>query len=171
LESDGTLQIIMLDTSNGQKTPLPLGQAAFTQWLRDSSGFLAQDGQARIVVYRLNALQTPIVLTPDGQTDLYPTLSPDGKFVAVASIPARPAADQPPTNNVFLMNLDGANRRQITQFTDAQQSLTGLIWGSDGIYYSLFTGESLDTVFRMDLDGKNSAQVAQGALLGIAGIR
>lgn len=171
LESDGTLQIVMLDTNTGQKTPLPLGQSAFNQWLRDSSGFIAQDSQARIVVYRLNALQTPVVLTPDGQTDLYPTLSPDGKFIAVASIAARPAADQPPTNNVFLMNLDGTSRRQITEFTDAQQSLTGLIWGSDGIYYSLFTGDSLDTVFRMDLDGKNPAQVAQGALLGIAGIR
>ena len=50
-------------------------------------------------------------------------------------------------------------------------SITALVWGNDGIYYSVFNGEGLDAVWRMDLDGKNPKQIAQGTLQRIVGTR
>ncbi|MBX3083867.1 MAG: hypothetical protein KF716_19690 [Anaerolineae bacterium] len=166
-------QAVLFDMNTKQKTPLSLGQAAFSQWLADSSGFLTsasdpQTGASALVVYRLNALSTPQTITPVAVTDVWSDISPDGKFIVVVSAASGSAQS---VYNIFMMGLDGSNRRQLTQFSDPQQSITALVWGNDGIYYSVFSGEGLDTVWRMDLDGKNAKQVAQGTLLRIIGTR
>ena len=166
-------QAVLYDLNTKQKTPLSLGQAAFSQWLADSSGFLAtavdpQSGASALVIYRLNALSSPQTLTPTATTDVWSDISPDGKFIVVVSAAASTAQS---SYNIFLMGLDGSNRRQLTQFNDSQQSITALVWGNDGIYYSVFNGEGLDAVWRMDLDGKNPKQIAQGTLQRIVGTR
>jgi hypothetical protein len=68
------------------------------------------------------------------------------------------------------MNLDGSNRKALTKFTDPDQTITGLIWANNGIYYSISTGANTDTTWRMDLDGSNAAQVAKGTLNDIVGL-
>jgi Tol biopolymer transport system component len=166
-------QVVLYDLNTKQKTPLSLGQAAFGQWLADSSGFLAtavdpQSGASALVLYRLNALASPQTITPPATTDVWSDISPDGKFLAVVSAAAGTAQS---SYNIFIMGVDGSNRRQLTQFNDPQQSITALVWGNDGIYYSVFNGEDFDAVWRMDLDGKNAKQVAQGTLQRIVGTR
>ncbi|MFN8418130.1 MAG: hypothetical protein U0528_02610 [Anaerolineae bacterium] len=166
-------QAVLLDVSAGTKTPLPEATTiGFSGWLKDGSGYLvvnySAEGVAQLARYNLNALQSPTTLTPAGASDRLIALSPDGKFVVIAS---DPVGQNPGATNIYRMGIDGANRQQLTQFSDTTQTITGLAWGADGIYYSLYAGADQDTVYRMDLDGKNATQVAQGTLQGIVGLR
>jgi Tol biopolymer transport system component len=165
-------QAVLLDVPTGQKTPLPDATTiGFSDWLKDGSGYLVvnytQEGAAQLTVYKLNALQNPTTITPAGVSDRLIAMSPDGQFLVIAS---DPVSETPGATNIFRMSVDGSNRQQLTQFTDTTQTITGLEWGVDGIYYSVYTGGDQDTVYRMDLDGKNPTQVAQGTLQGIVGL-
>ncbi len=99
-------------------------------------------------------------------SDFLSDLSPDGRRVVVTSTAA---GTNTQVGNIFMMNVDGSNRRQLTQFDTVDQTVTALIWGNDGIYYSLSGADNTDTTWRMDLDGKNATQVAQGTLNAIVG--
>jgi Tol biopolymer transport system component len=138
------------------------------QWLLDSSGFLvlrpdAETGTNAVYRYDLNALTSPRRLTPDGISDLMADLSADGAWVAVSSTGDTPNG----VANVFIMEVDGSNRRQLTRFADPDQSITALLWESDGIYYSLTAADNTSTTWRMDLDGQNPGQIAEGTLYSI----
>ncbi len=166
-------RLFLLDTTNSQSIALPSGASQFNQWLRDSKGFVVTQIDAsaisRVAIYNVGDLNTAKVLTPTGTTDYLVDVSPDGKRVVVSSSPT-PTAGQPPQPvNIVIMNLDGSGRKALTKFTSPDQTITGLIWGNDGIYYSISTGENSDTTWRMDLDGSNAAQIAKGTLNGIVG--
>jgi Tol biopolymer transport system component len=68
-----------------------------------------------------------------------------------------------------MMNLDGTSRRKLTAFTDIEQTITALVWGTDGIYYGLSSANNQETIWRMDLDGTNAVQVANGTLYAVIG--
>jgi hypothetical protein len=165
-------QVAALDLTSGQQTPLPAAAAfAFNQWLKDSSGFLVvqpdQNGRQIVQVHRLNALNAPVPITPADASDRLLDLSPDGRRIIVA---ADAVSGEAPVTNLAIMNLDGSNRKVITQFTDAQQSITQLFWGNDGIYYSTFI-DNADATWRVDLDGRNATQLAPGILYAVIGAR
>ena len=162
----------ILTVASGQSAPLP-PDTLFgpVQWLNDNSGFLvlrrtaqAAD-QSGVFRYNLNALNNPQRLTPPNTTDLLMDISADGRWVAVTSTgdtPNNPA-------NIYMMALDGSNRRRLTDFADPEQSITGLVWAADGIYYSLSSADGLGTVWRMDLDGRNATQIGTGTLHAVIG--
>lgn len=165
-------QMFVFDTSNNQSIKLPADALGFNQWLKDSKGFVIirsdQSGSSQIVVYSLADLNNPKVITPANTSDFLADLSPDGKRIAVTSMPAGSAT----TNqiaNVFIMNLDGSSRKQLTKFNSTDQTITALVWGNDGIYYSITGADNKDTTWRMDLDGSNATQVAEGTLNNIIG--
>jgi len=159
----------ILDTTSGQSTALAAGTLnGFDQWLLDSSGFIALQTNAAskqrgVYLYKLNALGAPVRLSPVDQEDLIVSLSRDGKFIAVTS------NGTGQITNIYTMNLETKNRRQITQFTDKDQTITQLVWGNDGIYFSL-TNANQTSTWRMGPDGSSRTQVAQGTLQGIIGI-
>ncbi len=162
--------LFVFDTTNNQSLPIPAQAVGFSQWLTDSKGFLAtrtdQSGVSQVVVYTLTSLNQPKVITPANTSDFLSDLSPDGRRVVVTSTAA---GTNTQVGNIFMMNVDGSNRRQLTQFDTVDQTVTALIWGNDGIYYSLSGADNTDTTWRMDLDGKNATQVAQGTLNAIVG--
>jgi len=165
-------QMFVFDTTTNQSTKLPPDAMGFNQWLKDSKGFVIirsdQSGSSQIVVYQLADLNNPKMITPGNTSDFLADLAPDGKRIAVTSMPSGSAA----TNqiaNIFIMNLDGSSRKQLTKFNSADQTITALVWGNDGIYYSITGADNKDTTWRMDLDGANATQVAEGTLNNIIG--
>lgn len=162
----------LFDSTTGQSTALPQEAAGFNQWDRASKGFLAQRGDIasgvnQLVYYSLDALNAPKVLTPANTLDYLADFSPDGKRIVVTSALAGKNAQ---VANLYIMNLDGSSRRAISDFKASDQAITALVWGTDGIYYSL-SGPTGDTTWRVDLDGKNARQVAVGTLVDIIGSR
>jgi WD40 repeat protein len=162
----------LLDTTTGQSIQLPADTFGFNQWLRDSKGFITvrgdPSGLSQVYAYSLSDLAHPKLLTPANTSDFFVDLSPDGKRIVTTSTPAK-QTNQPA--NIFIMNLDGSSRKQLTNFNAVDQTITALIWGNDGIYYSLSGADSTETTWRMDLDGSNATQVAQGTLISIVGVR
>jgi WD40 repeat protein len=164
-------KLFVLDTTSNQSTPLPAGLFGFTRWLRDSQSFIVrrldkQSGTSQFVVYSLASLNNPKVLTPANTSDFLVDISPDGKHIVVSTAPK----GRGQVTNIAIMNLDGSNRKALTKFTAADQSTTGLVWGNDGIYYSVQSADNKVTTWRIDLDGSNATQIAQGTLIAIVGI-
>ena len=130
-------------------------------------GFIAPtldpSGASKIAVYMLADLNNPKVITPANTTDYLVDVSPDGKFVAVTSAPSTAAGTPAAATNIAIMNLDGSNRKTLTKFTNADQSITALVWANNGIYYSISTSDNVNTTWRMDLDGSNAARGRVGA--------
>lgn len=167
-------QAFLLDISTGKSQLLPSETMGFSRWLRDSTGFLVirldTNGISQIFLYNRADLTKPKSLTPDGVQDTLIDTSPDGKKLVVSSAPTSQKA-QP--SNIYIMDKDGSNRKQLTQFTnkDVDQSITGLVWGNDGIYYSLTAADNTDSTWRMDLDGTNAKKLASGRLSSVVSIR
>ena len=161
----------VLDTTNNQSLPVPPEViAGFNQWLKDGSGFLVlkgdpNTGSQSLLLYTLTTLTQPKILTPAKTSDFFVDLSPDGKRLIVTSTPA---GQTNTSANIYMMNLDGTGRKQLTKFTTVDQTITGLVWAADGIYYSLY-GKDVDSTWRMDLDGTNVSKIADGTLNGIIG--
>ncbi len=162
----------LLDTSTGQSIQLPADTFGFNQWLRDSKGFVTvrgdPSGLSQVYTYSLSDLAHPRLITPSNTSDFFVDLSPDGKRIVTTSTAAK-QTNQPA--NIFIMNLDGSSRKQLTKLDTVDQTITALIWGNDGIYYSLSGADNTEATWRMDLDGSNATQVAQGTLIAIVGVR
>jgi WD40 repeat protein len=153
------------DKSNAMPTDALLG---FNQWLRDSSGYLTlrfDEKGSTLWLYRLNALNAPTQITPQGSSDQYVTLSPDGKWIAVTA-----SADPRQPANIYRVSIESGSRTQISQFAAVDQTITALVWGNDGIYYSFVGADGQETTWRVDLDGKNAVQIARGTLYRIVGV-
>ncbi|HLY26593.1 MAG TPA: hypothetical protein VKQ72_09655 [Aggregatilineales bacterium] len=179
--SGGGNQLYVVDvTAASAPLALPAGANNFNQWLRNSSGFIAMQidttGTSKVAVYTLADLAHPRNVTPANTSDLLADGSPDGKFLVVSSALPAVKGQLPPPANIAIMNLDGSARRNLTQFTSPDQTITSLIWGNDGIYYSLSgiaasgNNPKVDTTYRMGLDGSNVQQVGQGTLSEIIGV-
>ncbi len=166
-------QTFLLDMTNSQTQPLPQA-VGFNQWLRDGKGFITiRSDQNNVInqvfVFNFADLGNPKMVTPAGYSDGFVDVSPDGKRLIVSSAKTGPNG---PTEaaNIYMQNPDGSNRRKLTNFTDVEQNITQVIWGNDGIYYSVF-GASGPTAWRMDLDGTNAKEIAKGDLNAIVGVR
>lgn len=168
---EGSLPAV-LDLASSQSTSLPpeaiLG---FVQWLTDGSGFLTltgdMEGGAAVNVFKLDGSTQLTRITPQGESDTLVALSPDGRYVVTTSKGASGDAV-----NLYRMKLDGTGREAISKFTQSEQdqTITGLVWGLDGIYYSLTaSADQSESTFRVDLDGANAASVAVGTLYRIVG--
>jgi Tol biopolymer transport system component len=163
-------QTFLLDVATRQATPRPEAEFFAQQWVRDESGatvgFVAYDpadlASSRLVSFRLDG-SGRAELTPAGFADLLIDASPDGRRLVVTSAPVD---DEAAVVNIYSMDMDGTNRRQLTQFAEGEQTVIALVWSFDGIYYSLSgTGEeALDITYRMSLDGTEVTEVAQGRL-------
>jgi hypothetical protein len=166
-------KLFIFDTSNNQSAQLPATAINFNQWVSDSKTFIAQrfdqKGSNQVLIFSLADLNNPRVVTPANTADYLVDASPDSKFLVVTSAQLNNQGQQP--TQIYMMNLDGSNRKALTQFASADQTLTGLVWASDGIYYSVTNADGKDTTWRMDLNGANATQVAQGTLNGIIGAR
>jgi hypothetical protein len=162
------------DSTTSKSSALPAAAANFAFWDRAGAGFFIQQsdiskGTSQVAYYPLSALDKPVMLTPPNVIDFLADVSPDGKSVVVSSQSG--AKGTAPVANLYVMSLSGANRKAITTFKTPDQAITALIWGTNGIYYSLSGGANGDSTWRVDLDGQNAHQVAVGTLIGIVGVR
>ncbi|MHB8624957.1 MAG: TolB family protein [Aggregatilineales bacterium] len=164
----------LFDSATGGSSPLAADAAGFVFWDRAAQGFMTQrsdlaNNASQLVYYPLRTMDKPIVLTPANTLDLLVDQSPDGKQIVVS---ASPGGKNAPVANLYLQSLAGGNRQPITSFKASDQTITGLVWGTDGIYYSLSSANGTnggDTTWRIDPDGKNARQVAVGTLIAIVG--
>ena len=167
-------KVFILDTTANKSTPLPSASSGFSQWLGDNKSFLVQradqSGISQILAFNLDNLNNPKVLTPKGFADYLVDVSPDGKRLVVSSSQTGGAPGSAVTQ-IYMLNPDGSNRKVLTQFKAADQAITGLVWALDGIYYSITAADNSDSTWRIDLDGANARQVAEGTLNGVVGVR
>lgn len=166
--------LFSLDLGSKASTPLPKGLLGFEGWLGDSAksdSFLMrrfERGVSQIAVYSMAQLQQPVIITPANTSDFLVATSPDGRRLVLSSSPTTGAEK---VAQIVMVNPDGSSRRTLTQFTAGEQSITGLVWAVDGIYYSLTSADNKATTWRMNLDGTAATQVAEGTLIGIVGAR
>ena len=104
--------------------------------------------------------QPPGSCGPD-HLDYSPSWSPDGKQIAfIRSVPV----PGPYTSDVFVMNADGSNQRQLTQFETGGNS-NHPTWSPDGTKLA-FAGTSIDhhsiLVYVMNADGSNKHPAGEG---------
>lgn len=167
-------KVFLFDSTTNGSAPLPADAANFVDWDRAGQGFLAQrndltNNVSQLLYYPLNALNNPVTLTPANTLDLSVAESPDGKQIVVS---ASPGGKNAPLANLYIQSLTGGNRQQITTFTTSDRTITGLVWSTDGIYYSLSSAPGTntgDTTWKVDPSGQNAHQVAIGTLIAIVG--
>lgn len=82
--------------------------------------------------------------------------SPDGNTIAFAM-----AVDRPDAYEIFIMNVDGSNIRQLTH---GLEGIGGsLDWSPDGMYLLIYAGPTGDkNIFRIDVEAKTAAQLTDG---------
>ena len=100
--------------------------------------------------------ENPDLLYAGPNTIVAADWSPDGETIAFAM-----AVDKPRAYEIFLMNSDSANVRQLTR------GLAGiggsLDWSPDGKYLLIYAGPDGDKdIFRIDVEGKTAVQLTNG---------
>jgi len=103
-----------------------------------------------------NTGKNPKLLYAGPNTIVSADWSPDGNTIAFAM-----AVDQPDAYEIFLMNADASNVRQLTR---GLEGIGGsLDWSPDGKYLLIYAGPSGDkNIFRIDVDAKTASQLTDG---------
>ncbi|MBI3152527.1 MAG: PD40 domain-containing protein [Chloroflexi bacterium] len=101
------------------------------------------------------------VMKPDGSNphaitfsdDIDPTWSPDGSMIAFAS-------SRTGTRQLFVMNADGSNIRQVTDLKDMGGRSS---WSPDGTKLAFYAGPAGDhDLYIINVDGTNLVQITDG---------
>lgn len=101
------------------------------------------------------------LMKPDGSNphaitssdDIDPTWSPDGSMIAFAS-------SRMGTRQLFIMNADGSNIRQVTDLKDMGGRSS---WSPDGTRLAFYAGPSEDrNIYVINVDGANLVQLTNG---------
>ena len=125
------------------------------------------DGQT--ILFANRAAEGPTSLWTVDQTGKNPKLlyagpntivsadwSPDGATVAFAM-----AVDRPDAYEIFLMNADGTNVRQLTRGLEGVGG--SLDWSPDGKYLLIYAGPAGDkNIFRIDVEAQTASQLTDG---------
>jgi len=103
-----------------------------------------------------NTGENPKLLYAGPNTIVSADWSPDGNTIAFAM-----AVDQTDAYEIFLMNSDATNVRQLTR---GLEGIGGsLDWSPDGKYLLIYAGPSGDkNIFRIDVDAKTASQLTDG---------
>ena len=103
-----------------------------------------------------NTGENPKLLYAGPNTIVSADWSPDGNTVAFAM-----AVDQPDAYEIFLMDVDGTNVRQITY---GLEGIGGsLDWSPDGKYLLIYAGPAGDKdIFRIDVEANTAEQLTNG---------
>jgi len=103
-----------------------------------------------------NTGENPRLLYAGPNTIVSADWSPDGSTIAFAM-----AVDQPDAYEIFLMDVDGKNVRQITYGLDGIGG--SLDWSPDGRYLLIYAGSTGDKdIFRIDVEAKTASQLTDG---------
>jgi tol-pal system beta propeller repeat protein TolB len=182
-DGSGQTQITNLQATAFYASLSPDGETIYFS-SRDSGNFeiysiLVNGKQLELLTKGLGALYAP-ELSPDGQqiiftkgssgiwvmnpngkarraitdqNDIDPTWSPDGSMIAFAS--SRQGKRQ-----LFIMNADGSNIRQVTNLNDMGGRST---WSADGKKLAFYAGPAGDhNIYTINIDGTGLAQLTQG---------
>ena len=146
------------------------GKIAFARYQNQSSGIsvMNPDGSGRAQL-TLPQISCPPPNRPPGyscgpdQVDFSPAWSPDGKQIAfIRSVSApnfRMAAE------VFVMNADGSNQRQLTQLGGFVHVLSPPSWAPDGTtlaFVGPHLGDYYSQVYVMNADGSGPRPIGRG---------
>lgn len=153
------LFLLILKTGNLSQLTHDLGNVLSPSFSPDGQKIVfanrAADGPTSIWVVDKGGLN-PKLLYAGPNTIVATAWSPDGQTIAYAM-----AVDQPTEYQVFLMDTDGTNHRQISQ------GLLGiggsLSWSPDGKSLLIFAGPVGDkNIFRLDIASGAATQLTQG---------
>jgi TolB protein len=103
-----------------------------------------------------NTGKNPKLLYAGPNTIVSSDWSPDGKTIAFAM-----AVDHPDAYEIFLMNADGSDVRQLT---NGLPGIGGsLDWSPDGKYLLIYAGPDGDkNIYRIDVEAKTATQLTNG---------
>ncbi|WNO61514.1 S9 family peptidase [Rheinheimera sp. MMS21-TC3] len=109
-------------------------------------------------IYKLDiSTRKLIALTERDGPDSKPTLSPDGKLIAYVGYDDRKLGHQ--ANRLYVMNLDGSNKRNLTE--DLDRAIDSFQWqaNSKGLYIQ-YDSEGAGILASQSLSGKRSTLVS-----------
>jgi TolB protein len=103
-----------------------------------------------------NTGENPKLLYSGPNTIVSADWSPDGNTIAFAM-----AVDNPDDYEIFLMDVSGANVRQLTRGLEGVGG--SLDWSSDGKYLLIYAGPLGDkNIFQIDVEAKTASQLTDG---------
>lgn len=158
---DGTSQVFVLPVDGGTPRQVTSGQAdlASPAWLGNTtllvSGNLAEDAEldpieSEIYAVRLADLSISPLTSRDGP-DGNPVVSPDGQTIAYRGYDDKVLSYQ--QDNLYLMNADGNNAREIA--ADFPGSIGQTLWAPDGKSLLVLSEDyGVLSLYRIDLNGR-----------------
>ena len=158
----GYQQIFWIPSDGGAPTQLTFGATnagAQVSWTPDSravlfSANLGKDWERNVneaEIYRVGIDGgAPVPLTSRRGPDLQPAVSPDGRLIAFVGYDEAGLANQ--DTKLYVMNLDGSNRRVLTANLD--RAVTNPTWSADSrSIYVQYDEHGSNRVARIGLDG------------------
>ena len=138
---------IRVDGKEMQRLTKGLGALYAPELSPDGKQILFTNGSSGIWVMKVNG-NAPRALTT--KNDIDPTWSPDGSMIAFAS--SRRGERQ-----LFIMDADGSNIRQVTNLEDMGGRST---WSADGKKLAFYAGPAGDhNIYTINIDGTGLAQL------------
>jgi Tol biopolymer transport system component len=108
-----------------------------------------QSGSQDIWIMNADGTQARQLTTPETRADVYPAVSPDGRYIVFVST-------RNGNSNIYRMELDGSNPVQLTQ--GASDEFPAVTRDSQAVIYTA-TGSSLFTLWKTPLNGGTPVQL------------
>jgi TolB protein len=172
INADGTHVTKILDDGTDRLNWLPA-------WSPDGKRIAFTSNRGDGTAYQIYTLApdgSDIQPLTDSKTDpgtnsdrVWPVWSPDGKQIAFLAGHVSFQVPEGGTYDVYVMNADGSNVRQLTHVNNVT---LGLAWSSDGKQIAYLAGKGQKVqLFEMDADGSNAQAISiRGALLQSVGL-
>jgi Tol biopolymer transport system component len=157
LDSSNVDQIGLINADGSARTNLTLppsqNYAHYPQFTPDGTKIIYQSLNGYLDIFTVNLDgSNPTNLTNGGGNHFWPTVSPDGKLIALT-------VDIPAAYSLATMNIDGSGLKVIQSGPDARYPA----FSSDGtkIFFNNTTTSSGEFIYSVNVDGTNLKQLTQ----------
>ncbi len=154
----GAYRLVITDLQTGATREVGLNYVAWIMWSRqDQLTFAARpqpNAAQDIFILEENDRPRNLTNTPDIEED-FPSWSPDGRQLAFTASPSGQA--NLPQRQIYLMDANGGNRKQLTQ---SQGPHTNAVWSPEGKWIAYASQQSGQyEVWAVRPDGSDNRQV------------
>lgn len=167
-DANSPVYLLNLEDNTSQLLPNEAG-SGFRTWLPNSTGFVVTtvNGESStLTLYRLDALGSPVTLTPEGASDVNIAFAPGSDQAVISTA----AADGKPSLVITRLG-DSTERSPILELDVSQAPVTGLVWTEKGILYSTIGAGAADAdiTYQVQPDGSAVTRITDGTIRAVIG--